>query len=354
MTAASRAALGDALGDNDPRVVRLALDAMGTRFELALPLGNGDAHPPRDLRAAGEAAFAEISELDRRWSVFRRDSLLAFIEREAPRRPVPLDADAFELLRACMGLWRESGGLFDITVGGAMERWGFRDSSGARLSDVPSAPLNERTDTASEDGGADQPAAPPDSSAILLDEATSTIRFTRDDVRLDLGGIAKGHAIDQAVAVLRECGITSALLHGGTSAVAAIGRPTPAQRWRVGVRHPLTEDVAFSVELEDAALAVSAPHGRRVNGHGHIIDPRSGSPAETALLALVAGPCARECDGWTKPVLIGRRRPLRLPPAMSTVVLDPTGGVETTGPPIGLRQYPFRSGATGDARHHGA
>src|SRR5688572_16162287 len=97
---------------------------MGTRFELVLGEGGVD---PHRLRSIGEAALAEIEDLDRRWSVFRRDSLLSFVNRNAFERPVRLDADTFALLSIAEQVRRDSGGLFDVRMGGAMRVWGFRE-----------------------------------------------------------------------------------------------------------------------------------------------------------------------------------------------------------------------------------
>lgn len=274
-------------------IERLATFAMGTRFELVLA---GD--DARRLRFVGEAALARIEELDRLWSLFRRDSFLSFLNAHAPRRPVRLDEDTWEILCLAVEVWRASGGLFDVTLASAMRRVGFHE-------DAPALPADAT--------GAD---------ALLLDPAARTLRFTRP-VALDLGGIAKGYAIDAAAAVLREHAVACALLHGGTSAVAAIGAPPGEDGWRVALAGGLGPPVAL---LRDRCLAVSAPHGRVVESEGrrlgHVLDPRTGAPAACAAAAAVIGPRAAIADAWAKAALIERARPSAIPPSYTVAVAD--------------------------------
>ena len=265
---------------------------MGTRFELVL-VGEDAAR----RRTVGEAALAEIVELDARWSLFRRDSLISFINANAHERSVRVDADTFAVLDAAERVRIESRGLFDVTVGAAMARWGFRGSSDAEAERSPSGGRSEASDTAA--------------SGLELDEVFRTVRITRPGVSIDLGGIAKGYAIDAALRTLREHGVTIALIHGGTSCVGAIGAPPDEDGWRVAIGGD-----GPVVSLRDRCMAVSSPSGRMVDGpdgeSGHIIDPRTHAPAACARVAAVIGPSAMLADAWTKPVLIERGRPAGL------------------------------------------
>jgi thiamine biosynthesis lipoprotein len=249
---------------------------MGTRFEVALAAGAGD------LRAAGEAALDEIEGWHRRLSRFAPDSLLSHIHRTAHLAPVGLDRDTFALFDDAVRVWRASAGAFDVTVAPAMARHGFPESA------VPAA--GRRID-----GG-----------AIELDASAWTIQLSAPDVGLDLGGIAKGHALDCAAAVLREHGVTAALLHGGTSTVVAIGRPEEADGWRVAIG---PEADAPVVSLRDRALSVSdAASQRTAAAAGHIMDPRAlpskGRPVDRPGRAVVAGPSARLSDAWSTAILV--------------------------------------------------
>ncbi len=289
---------------------RLAVFAMGTRFELVL-------HPEDrpSLRPVGEAALGVITELDARWSVFRRDSLVSFLNRTAHERPVPVDEDTFAVLAAAQRIRDESGGLFDVTIGEAMRAWGFRDDpecDGAR--DRAEEPEVNRAPS-----GSSLPPGP-----LCLCHESRSIHFSGPGVSVDLGGIAKGYAVDAALRILRDHGVSRALLHGGTSCIGAIGAPPGLEGWPIAIA-PAGEGETLSISLRDECLAVSSPSGREVErAHGrlgHILDPRTGAPGRCARVAAIRGPSATLCDAWTKPALLERARPRALP-AEYTAILD--------------------------------
>ena len=256
--------------------LRLATAAMGTRFEIViLPAGEaaiqeraaGEAAIQE--RAAGEAAIQEMEDWHRRLNRFAADSLLSHINRTAASERVRLDRETFELLAAALDVWRASGGAFDITV-------------------AP-APAGHRTSR----------------RAVNLREDDWTIGFEASGVTLDLGGVAKGHALDCAGAVLRTHGVTAALLHGGTSSVLAIGVPPGTDGWRVAVG---AEAGAPVIRLRDEALSVSDSQGQAALGTpAHILDPRTGTAIQGAGRVAVRGPSARLADAWsTALVVLGR------------------------------------------------
>jgi thiamine biosynthesis lipoprotein len=255
------------------RPLRLAVAAMGTRFELVLLAGEGD------LRAAGEAAIEEIETWHRRLTRFAPDSLVSHINREASRAPVRLDRDTFELLRDAVTVWEKSEGAFDVTVASGII----------------------------------------DAGALRLDPINWTIEFARPGVSIDLGGIAKGHAIDCAARILREAGVTSALLHGGTSSILAIGAPGTRHGWRVAVRG-VRED--RPIELRDTAMSVSDAGGpadaRR--SASHIVDPRKGAPVSPLIHATVIGPSARLADAWSTALVVLGRVPAGFPSDFSAFI----------------------------------
>jgi thiamine biosynthesis lipoprotein len=265
-------------------VLRLATRALGTRFALVLACED----EPR-ARAAGEEALERIEQCDARYSVFSNSSLVARANRDASERPVKLDPELFQLLQRCLSLCAASDGAFDVAIGPLMRALGFR---GQRI-DAPRGAT---------------------SGGFELDAATCSVRFTHPDTQLDLGSIAKGHALDLAAQVLRERGIERALLHGGTSSVIALGTPpNSAEGWRVRVG----PEGAFDACLRDNALSVSAPRGRTADfgGHtiGHILDPRTGRPVPLGLRAAVVAPSAEAADAWSTAALVlhARGRPLQ-------------------------------------------
>ena len=205
---------------------------MGTRFELVLV-----ADDPERLRPTAEAALHLIETWHHRLTRFEPDSLVSFINRTAAARPVRLDRETYELFACCQHVWEASNGAFDITVGPLMERLGFHDL-GQSAGDVVTG-----------------------MKQLELDPEKATIRFRTKGVSLDFGAIGKGHALDQAADALRSGGVESALLHGGTSSVVAIGHPPDLKGWRVGLGPDPTSQ---KVCLRDAALAVSRPTGRTI------------------------------------------------------------------------------------------
>jgi len=258
---------------------RFATAAMGTRFELVL----FSAEPQH--RAAAEAAIDEIEAAHRRYTRFAPDSLVSYINRTAAHAPVHLDADTFAMLEDALHVERNSHGAFSVTT-------------------TPPPPPSPRPGFALN---------PEDRSVTLLHrEAT-----------IDLGAIAKGHALDLAAALLREHGVTCALLHGGTSSVVAIGAPPGEDGWRIALG---PEPDAPTVTLRDAALGVSATTERP-----HIVDPRTGAPAPPNRRAAVIGPTARLADAWSTALVVLGERPSALGPEWLAFIDDLTGGGRAEG-----------------------
>ena len=293
--------------------VRLACSAMATRFELVL---NGP--DPTSLRAAGEETIAEIERLEDQLSLYRPSSEIAGLNARAASGPVRVSPTLFALLQHAQQLHRETGGAFDITIAPLVRCWGFMGGSGRRptLEEVAEARANVGMEL------------------VCLDPDTLTVRFNRPGVMLDLGAIGKGYAIERAAEVLREAGVTSALLHGGTSTVYALGHPPEAEFWQVALEQPPRALGAPSsplppVRLKDEAMSVSAIWGRFFQAEsklfGHILDPRSGEPVQTAVLAAVVLPSATETDALSTALLLlgsgGHSRLAGLRPGMRTFLM---------------------------------
>jgi thiamine biosynthesis lipoprotein len=290
-------------------IVRVASHAMGTRFEIVL-----SGEDLSGLRAAGEAALAEVEERDCRLSLFRRESLLTHLNARAGRGEVRVDDETFELLEACRAIHRASRGAFDPTVAPLLRAYGFHDRPApAVLGD--GAPFVGM-------------------EAVRLDASRSTVRFLRPGMSLDFGAIGKGHALDLAAERLRECGVDCALLHGGTSGVVAIGSPPGTDGWRVAIRAG-GPGLPLRVNLRDRALSVSAPHGRTVEVEGrrlgHVFDPRTGVPVDAGRAAAVVAGSARLADGWSTALLVLAERPAEAPAEMTTAILPREGGWRIEG-----------------------
>jgi thiamine biosynthesis lipoprotein len=276
---------------------------MATRFELVL---HGD--NPVALRAAGEEALDEIEALEGRLSLFRPGSEIARVNAGAALGPVRVTPAVFALLRHAERLHGECGGAFDITIAPLVRCWGFMDGSGH----LPQADELAKA------------RACVGMSLVHLNESDSTVRFKRPGVMLDLGAIGKGYAIERAAEVLREAGVTNALLHGGTSSVQALGCPPDAEFWKVAIDRPRnglgfqpvpawgkepisSPGLLATVPLRDEAMSVSAVWGKcfQAEGrtYGHVLDPRTGQPASGTALAAVVLPSATETDALSTALL---------------------------------------------------
>jgi thiamine biosynthesis lipoprotein len=268
-------------------------------------LGGDD---PVLLRAVGEEALAAIEETESRLSRFQAGSLLSRINRLAAERPVRVDPDLMELLADCATVTAGSRGAFDVTVGHLMEAWGFHRAPGVER---PPAPLAPRSC----------------GSGLRLDRRRHEVSLLSRDDSIDLGGVGKGHALDAAAAVVRDHRVTCALIHGGTSSVIAIGAPPGTAGWRVALA---AVEPRITVMLRDAALSVSAPHGRMIREGdrdlGHVLDPRTGEPAGGAALTAVVGPSARLADAWSTALVVLGRRPATMPESFTTLIVPAGAG----------------------------
>ena len=285
-------------------VVTLARHAMATRFEMVLHGDNATA-----LRAAGEEALEEIDRLEAQLSLFRPSSEIAHLNAKASREPVRVTPRLFKLLEWARRLHEESGGAFDITIAPLVRCWGFMGGQGQM-------PSEQDIEQARQCVGMQH---------VKLNPADFTVRFSREGVMLDLGAIGKGYAIEQAVELLRGAGVTSALVHGGTSTIYALGHPPELDAWQIAICDPeagttklagacepekkphATANSTAVVSLKDEALSVSAVWGKFFQSHGqtygHIIDPRNGHPASAAVLAAVVLASATETDALSTALL---------------------------------------------------
>jgi thiamine biosynthesis lipoprotein len=285
---------------------------MATRFELAL---HGE--DPAQLRAAGEEAIAEIERLEDQLSLYRPTSEIACVNARAAFEPVRVSPAVFQLLQHARQLHHETGGAFDISIAPLVRCWGFMGDSGHMPSDEEVALAREKI-------GMDQ---------IRLDEKRLTVKFARSGMMLDLGAIGKGYAIESAAEILREASVTSALLHGGTSTAYALGHPPDADFWKVAIERPpdfvsLPEIRLPTLLLRDEAMSVSAVWGRAFQADGkvlgHVLDPRTGRPAQNGLMAAVALPSATETDAFSTALLTlgpgGHERIAQTRPGMKTLL----------------------------------
>jgi FAD:protein FMN transferase len=246
------------------------------------------------LASAVQAAFEEARRLDHLLSNYREDSELSRINRLAAGEPVEVSDEMADLLDRCLDYSRASDGAFDITVGPLMKVWGFYRGEGK---------LPNRFTLWRALGKIGY-------QYLKLDRERKQVRFLRSGMELDPGGIGKGYAVDRMVEVLKRFGVDSAMVSAGSSSMYALGRPAGEPRgWHIRIRDPKdAAKTAAEVYLRDESLSTSGSYEKffEVDGklYSHIMDPRTGMPAEG--LWSVSVRCARPLDSeaWSTALFV--------------------------------------------------
>jgi thiamine biosynthesis lipoprotein len=246
-----------------------------------------------DERAAGDSAIDavmdEMRRIDASMSTYKPDSEVSRVNKLAAHQPVKISAELFELLNTALEYSRITDGAFDITYASVGFMYDFRARIHPDEKQIAAAlpAVNYRH--------------------LLLDRATGSVRFSRSGVRIDLGGIAKGYAVDRGIGILQRRGIKHALVSaGGDSRIIGdrFGKP-----WIVGIRHPDHRDqVIARLPLVDTAISTSGDYERYFDENGtryhHIIDPRTGHSASAVRSATVIAPTATRTDGLSKTAFV--------------------------------------------------
>ena len=261
-----------------------AIDLMGTRVSVELWHEDEAAG-----RALAEQVLDEYRRIDRAMSTYRPDSEISAVNARAAERAVPVGGELLGLIGRSLELSAASGGAFDITYESVGYLYDFR--ARRRPSD---------SDIAARLGAVDY-------RHVILDEEASTVRFRARGVRINLGGIAKGHAVERGARILRDAGVRHALLNaGGDTRVLGDRRGQP---WMVGIRHPRAADDVFTrLPLVDEAISTSGDYERFFEEDGrryhHILTPSTGRPTEGVLSVTVIGPDATLTDGLSTTVFV--------------------------------------------------
>jgi len=301
----------------DNYVLQIGRRAMACQFEVFCNAGQ---YPQ-----AAEAALAAldlVDELEAQLSTYRSDSELSDINRRAGVGAVVVESRLFKLLAYAMELHRQTAGAYDITSGALSTAWGFARRAGAVPSDHELA----------------EALATVGSQFVELEPTRHTVRFHRPGISLNLGSIGKGYALDRCAELLEEQQVGDYLLHGGQSSVLARGERKTADAvgrgWPVGIAHPLRPERRLAqVWLANRAVGSSGSglqyfhyRGRRL---GHILDPRTGWPAEGVLATTVLAPTAQEADALSTALFIlGPERGLefcRARPELAALWVCPRG-----------------------------
>ena len=268
-----------------PSLLR-SLPIMGTAVECQAFHGL-----PGRARQAVEAAFAAVEQVDRDMSLYRPESDIGRLNRQTGLLDVRVRESTAAVLRESLNIARASHGALDVTVTPLLAQWGF-------FSVREGAPNPKQIEAA---------LALVDYHHVRLDDANGTVRLAQPRMQLDLGGIAKGYAVDQAVEALQRHGVRGMVNAGGD--LRLLGRHPDGAPWVVGIQHPLMlSRLLLALSLDEGAIATSGNYLRyRVyNGrrYGHLLHPQNGYPADTALSMTVVAPTAMRADALATAALV--------------------------------------------------
>lgn len=270
-----------------------SVDAMGSTFSIAAwgsDRGN--------LAAAVESALEEARRLDRMLSNYRPDSEWSAVNRNAANGGVIVSQELFDLLGACVRYSELSEGTFDITVGPLMRVWGFYRGSGRmpHRSEVRAALARTGYQN------------------LALEPKSRTVSFRKKGLEIDPGGIGKGYAVDKMASILRTAGVSGALINAGGSSMYGLNTPPDEPRgWAVVIRDPRYPDRhRAELFLKNESMSTSGNYekffrvGNRI--YSHIMDPRTGFPAQGMYSVSVLAPRCIDSEAWTKPIYIQGRQ----------------------------------------------
>ena len=266
-------------------VTRITDGIMGTRITVELWVDDPAAADP-----ANEAVLAAMRHVDETMSTYKPTSEVSQVNARAADGPMHISRELFDLLATAKEYSKLTDGAFDITYASVGYLYDFRKHRRPDEQQIQKA----------------LPAV--NYEHILLDEAAQTVKFTQPGVRIDLGGIAKGYAVDLGIQALQRLGITHAYVAaGGDSRIIGdrFGKP-----WLVGIRDPRKgpDSVIARIPLVDAAMSTSGDYERFFDEDGvryhHIIDPHTGHSASKVRSATVIARTAIRTDGLSKTAFV--------------------------------------------------
>jgi thiamine biosynthesis lipoprotein len=281
--------------------------------------------------AAIDAVMEEMRRIDMLMSHYKPESELSAINARAFREPVVVDKELFDLIKESTHFSEITEGAFDITYASVGYLYDYRKHvkpTEAQIeAKLPSVNWHN----------------------LLLDAKTNSVRFEHEGMRIDLGGIAKGYAVDRGIGILQARGVQHAVVTaGGDTRIIGdrFGRP-----WIVGIRHPDDKSrVITRIPLVDTAMSTSGDYERFFDEDGvryhHIIDPHTGHSASKVRSATILGPTAMQTDGLSKTAFVlGAEKALEIigrMPEFDAVFVRPDGKVLYTK---GLEPPPASAGA---------
>ncbi len=264
------------------------------------------------------AAYAEFDRLAGLLNFYSDASEISMINRQAGDKPTKVSRDTLDILEKAVYVSEMTEGAFDVTVGPLVKLWDLKNEV---IPDKQS--IEEKMRIVGYKN-------------IVIDKAASTVFITQKGSQIDLGGIIKGYAVDKAVEVLHQNGITAGLIAVGGE-IRSLGKKPDGSAWVVGVQNPRqkgADDAVFaSLELTDKALSTSGDYIRYFEKDGvryhHLLDPKTGFPSPQCGSATIVADNNTTTDGFSKLFILGPEKGLAVAKKLGFDVLyiDCKGGV---------------------------
>ena len=289
---------------------------MGTIVEITV----ADRSEER-ARLAMTKAMGEFERIDALMSCYRQGSAVFKLNHTGPGEELAVGEEVFDLLQLAAEVSQSSGGAFDATIRPLSSLWDF-DHGGV-------VPSRDDIENSTRYVGYEK---------LILNEKSKSVGFSSRNMGVDLGGIAKGWAVDRAMEELTRSGIRNAIIDAGGDLRVAGARPG-RKFWRIGVQHPREQGaLLMTFEMKDAAIVTSGDYERFFVAEGvryhHILDPASGQPARGCQSVTVIAPTAAEADACsTAAFVLGPDRGLaflKARPGVRGVIVDADGGMHWT------------------------
>lgn len=298
LTTDTSPALADAGSVRAPdHLVHYQSKVMGTVVNLTIWTDN-------DIEAtkASKAVFDEFDRVNRLMSSWLEDSAVATINRNAGLKAVVVDPEVMKLAVRAQKAAKRSDGAFDISVGAYRGLWKFDQDIDGTIPDA--ADVKKRTKLVGY-------------KRVRLNPKKQSIKLMRKGMRITLGGVAKGYAVDRAIAILHKQGFVDFILQAGGDLYAAGQKGN--RKWRVGIRDPRGKgDASFALmEVSNMTFSTSGDYERTVVKNGvryhHILDPSTGSPANASRSVTVMAPDALTADIWSTALFVlGHKKGMKI------------------------------------------
>lgn len=282
---------------------------MGTEVRVRFYLENS-----QQATVAKEAVVAEMNRIDKTMSPYIEDSLLSKINTLASTKPVVISAELYQLISDSIEISKISNGSFDITFSSVGYLYNYRLKQKPTEADLlAKLPLINYKN-------------------IILNADKLSIYFNQPGVKIDLGGIAKGLSVDNSIAILKDFGVTDALVTAGGDTYA-LG-DNEGKMWRVGIKHPRAESKLVSIlPLADTALSTSGDYERYFIEDGqryhHILNPMTGKSVQSIQSVTILAENSTFADALSTSVFVlGVKEGLKLVNSLenvSAIIVDDKG-----------------------------